>query len=294
MKYLLFICIALFCPFLLSAQKSKKVKAQYSYVAPQNISIDEAKRIATEQAQIQAIADEFGTAISQNNTSFVSNENGKTDSRFYSVGDTEVKGEWIETTKEPEFEILYEDNTLVVNVYLEGVIREIKKAQVDYDLKILRNGTTSQFENSEFKSGDDLFISFKSPINGYLAIYLLGEDDQAYCILPYSGQTNGIFEINANKNYILFSQKDAPENVSEDIVEELYLTCEKQMETNQIYCLFSPNPFSKCLDEDLVIQDDGKIMPRHLDVVNFHKWLAKSRKRDEQMIVDKRIIQIHK
>lgn len=294
MKYLFIICIALLCPFLLSAQKSKKVKAQYSYVASQNISIDEAKRIATERAQIQAIADEFGTAVSQNNTTFISNENGKTDSRFYSVGDTEVKGEWIETTKEPEFEILYEDNILIVNVYLEGVIREIKKAQVDYDLKILRNGTTAQFENSEFKSGDDLFISFKSPINGYLAIYLIGEDDQAYCILPYSGQTNGIFEIKANKSYILFSQKDASENISEDIVEELYLTSEKQMETNQIYCLFSPNPFSKCLDEDLIIKDDGKIMPRHLDVANFHKWLAKCRKRDEQMIVDKRIIQIHK
>ena len=137
MKYLFFICIALFCPFLLSAQKSKKVKAQYSYVAPQNISIDEAKRIATEKAQIQAIADEFGTEVSQNNSIFISNENGKTDSRFYSVGGTEVQGEWIETTQEPEFEILYKDGTHeIVDNYYDG--HKIKRKSIAEQMAALQ------------------------------------------------------------------------------------------------------------------------------------------------------------
>lgn len=284
----------LFLPFLVSAQKTKKVTASYSYVVPENTTVEQAKETAIQKARTKAIADEFGTSISQNNFTRLSNTNGTSNSDFLSIGESLVKGEWIETTKQPEFDICYKDNMLVVNVYLEGVIREIKQIQVDYDLKILRNGTTPQFENSEFKSGDDLYISFKAPLDGYLAIYLLGEDNQAYCILPYSGQSNGIFEIKSNKKYILFSSKDASDNIPEDLVEELYLTCDKETETNQIYCLFSPNPFSKCLDEDIEVKDDGKIIPRHLDATNFHKWLAKCRKRDQQMILDKRIIQIHK
>lgn len=287
-------CITLLFPFSLFAEKTKKVSIEYTYIVPENTSIEEAKKMAIDRAQIQAIADEFGTVVLQNSTTIINNDNDQSHNKFYSIGDTEVKGEWIETTKEPIFDLIYENNVLAINVSIEGIIREVKRAELDYELKILRNGTTHEFENTEFKSGDDLYITFKSPISGYLAIYLLGEDDQAYCILPYSNQPNGIFEIKSNKTYILFSAKDATDEISPDIVEELYLTCEKQLELNQIYILFSPNQFSKCLDEDICIKSDGTIIPRHLDAKNFHKWLAKNRKKDTQMIVDRRIIQILK
>lgn len=294
MKYFITFVLFLFASFFVLAEKTKKVSIEYTYVVPENTSIDKAKNIAIERAQTQAIADEFGLLILQTNSTILKNENGNSESKFYSVGDSEVKGEWIETTKGPEFDIIYEDGVLVLCVRMEGVVREIKQAAINYDLKILRNGTEPQFENSEFKSGDDLYVMFKSPIDGFLSIYLLGEDDQAYCILPYSGQPNGAFEVKGNKPYVLFSTKDAMDEVSQEFVEELYLTCEKQLEVNQIYVLFSPNPFSKCLDEDIEVESDGKILPRHLDVANFHKWLAKCRKKDSRMIVDKRIIQIFK
>lgn len=294
MKCFFTIVMILFLPLFCLAQKTKKVSVEYSYVVPANMSISEAKEVALDRAQAQAIADEFGTLVIQTNSTIVSNEGGKSENKFYSIGDSEVKGEWIETTKEPQYEILYQDATLVLNIRVEGVIREVKRAEIDYELKILRNGTTPQFENLEFKSGDDLYVIFKSPIDGFLSIYLLGEDDQAYCILPYSGQTNGVFKVNANKSYILFSAKDATDEIPQDVVEELYLTCEKQLEINQIYILFSPNLFSKCMDEDVVVKEDGTILPRHLDAKNFHKWLAKCRKKDPYMVVDKRIIQILK
>ena len=71
----------------------------------ENISLEEAKRIALERAKIQAIADEFGTIVSQSNTTLVSNRNGESSSDFFSLGGSEVKGEWIETIGQPEYEI---------------------------------------------------------------------------------------------------------------------------------------------------------------------------------------------
>ena len=73
---------ALFCCFVLyiigiNAQSTKKVSGAYTYHAPENISLEEAKHIAVNRAKIAAISDAFGTLITQNNFTIVSNNNEK-------------------------------------------------------------------------------------------------------------------------------------------------------------------------------------------------------------------------
>ena len=109
------ICLFLFALPIL-AQRTEKVRAEYIYHAPENISLEEAKRIALERAKIQAIADEFGTIVSQSNTTLVSNRNGESSTDFFSLGGSEVKGEWIETIDLPEYDINYEQGMLVVKL----------------------------------------------------------------------------------------------------------------------------------------------------------------------------------
>ena len=87
------------------AQKVQKVTATYTYYAPENVTLEEAKRTALDRAKIEAIAEAFGTLVTQSNSTVVSNQNGKSDSQFFSLGGSEVKGEWIETTKEPIYNI---------------------------------------------------------------------------------------------------------------------------------------------------------------------------------------------
>ena len=77
------------------AQKVQKVTATYTYHAPENVTLEEAKRTALDRAKIQAIADAFGTLVTQSNSTVVTNQNGQSDSRFFSLGGSEVKGEWI-------------------------------------------------------------------------------------------------------------------------------------------------------------------------------------------------------
>ena len=71
-----------------AAQKIQKVCGEYTYYVPENVSRSAAMRTALERAKIQALADEFGTIVSQTNTSIVKDNNGQADSRFFSLGST--------------------------------------------------------------------------------------------------------------------------------------------------------------------------------------------------------------
>ena len=57
------------------SQRIAKVSVTYTYYASETMSIEEAKRVALDRAKIQAIADEFGTVVSQNTTTVISNKN---------------------------------------------------------------------------------------------------------------------------------------------------------------------------------------------------------------------------
>lgn len=287
---ILFSIFALLLPLAtVRAQKTQKVSAEYTYYAPSTVSVEEAKHIALDRAKIQALADAFGTILSQNNTTVISNNNGQSESRFFSLGGSEVKGEWIETIGEPNYTINYQQEMLVIKVKVEGRAREFVNAGVDVITKVLRNGTELKFENYEFRSGDDMYLYFKSPIDGYLTVYLSDETTaKVYCLLPYKSSVEGAYSIEQNKEYVLFSIVHAlPQEKA--LVDEYTMTCERDIEYNNIYVLFSPNQFTKANSND----PDNKLLPRELNYNDFQKWLVKNRKRDNQLTLIKLPISVN-
>ena len=136
----LFVVVA-FLTFSLFSQKIKKVVASYTYYAPETMSIEEAKRTALKYAKIQAIGDEFGTIVTQSTFLISSDTNGQSDEKFFSLAETDVKGEWIETIGEPEYDIEFGNHVLIVNVSVKGTIKEKSGAKIDVDAILLRNGT---------------------------------------------------------------------------------------------------------------------------------------------------------
>lgn len=259
------------------AQKEKKVTGEYTYYAPEEVTIDRAKRTALERAQLEAISATFGTNISQHNATRISNVNGHSDIKFHSFSSSDVKGEWIETIGVPEYNISHEQEILIVKCKVTGKIREITSVPIDIKSKVLRNGTEDRFESSEFRSGDDLYLSFQSPLDGFLAVYLLDDNGDAFCLLPYRNQTDGIQKVSANTPYLFFSAKHV--SLSErSLVDEYTLTCEHSIENNQLYVIFSPNTFAKANDNDM-----GERLPREIDSKSFQKWLAKVRRKDKDM-----------
>ncbi len=286
-KYLCcFICIVFsICCF---SQKIKTVDGEYTYVVPENVNLDKAKYIALERLKIQLIEEEFGATVSQSNSTLVKNNNGKSDVDFVSIGGSEVNGEWIETIGTPRYNIYYEKEMLVVSVKTKGRIREIISTAVDVKSLVLRNGIEDRFESDTFKSGDDLYISFQSPTNGYLVVYLVDTEQRAFCLLPYQNMKEGSFNVEANKRYVLFSTQTAASELK-PYVDEYTMTCTHDQEINQLYVIFSTSPFVKAIDDKL-----EKELPRELSNEDFQKWLAKYRTRDTNMVVKKTTITIRK
>ena len=274
----LFWLISILVSLSASAQDVQTVEAEYVYEVPEDVSLSAAKQTALEKAKIRAIAETYGTVVSESNTVRMANRNGISSVDFLSISGSDVKGEWIETISQPEYQIVYNGEKLIVSVKVKGKIRELIANEVEFQVKVLRNGTEDRFESEMFNNGDDLYLSFTSPVAGYLAIYLVDVGNDATCILPYQKQQDGIYAVKANQRYVFFSERDATP-VERPLVDSYNLTALYPVEQNQIYVVFSPQSFVKAADNGF----EGQL--RQLKGDDFQKWLAKCRKRDVNMTV---------
>lgn len=287
MKILLLVFLIL--PLTFFGQETKKVKGEYTYISEDiNESVGSAKRKALERAQTDALKQAFGESIYHNNYTLVENHSGQSSIQFVSSGGSEVRGEWLETIDEPIYDINYKDGFLIVKVVVKGIVRQVIAAGVNFSVKILRNGIEDKFESENFKSNDNFYISFQSSSDGFVAIYLIDDDGIANCLLPYQNQTQGIYSIKSNKKYVFFSPKSVDER-ERYFVDKYYFTCSKQQEVNQFYIIFSPNLFSKAVDNSISPE-----LPRRLKVTDFENWLANCRKKDLSMKVEKKTVRITK
>ena len=116
----------------------------------------------------------------------------------------------------------------------------------------------------------------------------MDEENTAYCLLPYSGDNNGQFTIKGNESYIFFDSKQGKTDEERFLIDQLTLTCTKESEFNQIFVIFSPQPFTKAIDEQT-----GENIPRSLNSDDFQKWLTKNRLKDKDMTVVERMIKIY-
>lgn len=269
------ILLFLLIPLTLCAQRVRSVCGEYTFYAEGNQSPNEAKRLALEGARLQAIAAEFGTAITQSTVQEESASDGKEHSYFSQLSASEVKGEWLEDSGEPEYDISFVQEMLVVKCRICGRARELSNEAADFSAAILRNGTEARFADVNFRNGDDMFLSFRSPVDGYVAVYLVDAARTAYCLLPYMGNAAGQQPVRHNEEYVFFSQDCAD---GKGPVDEYTLTCSDGVEQNQVYVIFSPKPFTKAMDTQV---DEG--LPRQLDFEKFSRWLSSCRRRDPKM-----------
>ena len=82
----------------------------------------------------------------------------------------------------------------------------------------------------------------------------------------------------ANQRYVFFNVDEALP-VEKPIVDLYKMTTLFPVEQNQVYVIFSTQPFVKAADAA------GKGQLRELKGEDFQKWLAKCRKRDTNMSV---------
>jgi hypothetical protein len=109
----------------------------------------------------------------------------------------------------------------------------------------------------------------------------------ACCLLPYRAQQDGIYSVKANQRYVFFNLEEATP-VEKPIVDLYRMTTQFRVEQNQIYVIFSPQPFVKAADA----LGNGEL--RELKGADFQKWLAKCRRHDKDMCLKKILISVKK
>lgn len=260
-------------------QSVRTVKGVYTFYGDRTHSPEDCRRLALEYARVQALANAFGTMVTQDTYSSDNVSDGRESSFFSQLNSIEVKGEWIADDGEPQYESrLDSDGNYIVTCTIVGKARAISNETVDFTATVLKNGTDLKFADTRFRSGDDLYLYFKAPVDGYLAVFLVAERNNVYCLLPYMDNVKGQMKVRHNKEYVFFDGSKSYEDAGP--VDELVMTVDGEIERDQLYVVFSPNPFVKSADHD-----SGEGLPRSLSMEEFRKWLVGCRRKDLKMNV---------
>ena len=279
---LLIICL----PAIVLAQKTSAIHGKYTYEVGDNdnITLREAKQKCIELAKAEAIKAEFGELVTSDVIDSNVETNGEaTSSFFWENTVARAKGNWLGDTRTPEIQIEYVDGKLVFTAEVWGTAREIVQAQIDLEWKIMRDGNNGKEEATQLNSGERFYVSFRSPADGYIAVYLIENDDNTSCLLPYRKNTTGRHQIKSGRDYTFFDKETDPNATAYN------LTTQTQSEDNQLVIIYSPNPFTKCND----VSKNTK-RPNALTTHDFQKWLLKCQRADKDMVVNKKWIRINK
>lgn len=270
------------------AQRVVSVCGEYTYYVPENVTLEQARQTALQRARVEGLIKEFNQTVYQSNTTIMSNRNGESSVDMLTIGGSDVRGEWIEDSGEPKYNTNYEQGMLVVKAEICGKARKIASAGIDVQAKVLRNGTEPRHESDTFISGDDMYLWFLSPVDGYVAVYLLDRGTQTvYCLLPYRNSSLGAVEVKHDKPHLFFHQdRHLPDW---QYIDEYTMTASHAVEYNEVYVVFSPNKFAKA-----AATASGDLAPRELPFKDFAEWLTRCKTKDPDMSVSKHLIQIKK
>lgn len=262
-----------------NAQNVKKVhgKAEYVIYENDNITHFEARHNCIKLAQEEAIKKEFGELVSSITNMIDSNINGEEIEQFISETNLLSKAIWLEDTKEPIITCVpKEDGRIIYTAEVWGMAKEISRNQIELEWKILAGGIEDRFESNKFSNKQRIYIKFSSPIDGYLAIYLLDNTRKvANCLLPYKNNKRGQHYIKGGKTYYLFNKQSDPNAF------HYRMTTTAQIERDRVVLIFSPNPFTKCNE----ITGDRR-HPNSLSIDDFRTWIRRLQSRDDDLIID--------
>ena len=289
-RFSLIICALLICLVSLAGD-IKHISITYEYTSDNpNESPEQAEQRALHLAKQKALEEHFGMdVVGITSTMLRNRQEGKqvsSSSDVFSMRETSVRGEWIETTSQKILDKTFQKGFWRVKVYVAGRARnhstdkpEIKYAFVN-DANDLQN-------RDQYYDGDDLLLRFLSPVSGALCIYLVDAEQNAYCLLPDLSSRLGYQPIEANLDYLFFYNELYKDS-------DITLNTQLSSEHNALYVIFSPNIFTKAIDQQSGKNWRDERLPRQLSYEDLMKWLARNQTRDENMVVRREVITIRK
>lgn len=269
------ITIFLFMVLSVNGQKIKRAEGEAQIRVERNMTKEDAQQKVTELAKINAIESIYGTYIEQQTNITV--ESGKSD--FFTIGSTKVKGIWVRET-DRKFTEEYRDEKgefgtekiLWITCRIRGEVKQAtSRPAIDYQV---RNCTLPACRTTTFLSGEQLYLWFKSPVDGYLSIFI-DDGRMIYRLLPYSNMTNpNAFMVKGDETYLFFSPEENEGLLPGEKPDEIELYTLRQKENNILFLVFSTNPFFKPGLNKESIGMNKIVIPKSLDKQKFEEWLS--------------------
>lgn len=226
-----------------SAQKTVTVSGEATYTTTSKEPLRSATFQAIEKARTDAMEQAFGTRITQITDINISGGNVDVDSKHRSI----VEGVWIKDLDEPEIDIQQDPRSdiLTVTARVKGKAKVVEYGFGQVDVIPMRNGTDPKVNDASiFRENDRFYLYFNAPVDGYVTAYLLDNNDDVVCLLPYRQSSGEAYEVKKDCDYVFFSKAMASDS-ERGIVDEFDITCDDNMEGNILYVLFSPKKFAK-------------------------------------------------
>lgn len=270
--------------FSAEAQRTAKVNGKYRFYVTDNdnITLKEAKIKCIDLAKAEAIKNEFGTMVASDFINSERMENDELSSYYVMDTSSSVKGEWLGDEREPEIQIEVDGSDLVFTAEVWGTAREIVRAKTELNWEVMKDSDGKKIKADQFATGERVFMKFKAPIDGYVAVYMITGDDDTACLLPYKRDSSGRVFVKGGKEYEFFDKNLDP-------TATFYkLSTDRIQEMNQFVVVFSPNSFTK----DVNVTSDAR-KPSHIGQKDFAKWLLKNQRADKDMVVERKWITIN-
>jgi hypothetical protein len=278
------------------AQKVENSEGRYLMKIERNMTEDAAEQKCIELARIDAIRRAFGDVIFQGNSTYIQNKQGdktETQNVFNFYSDTYANGEWLNDIEEPEISKIIEKGERWIEVTIKCRVRELRPSMVSFKFSAATCPKIECFTD-QFNDGQDFYLYFKTPIEGYLTIFLdVPNDKTTYRILPYGKDAShsSVF-VKADQDYFFFAKKHN-EFGNNTAVDELTMTLTEKgvPETNRLFLLFSPNEFNDKpfltgrpeTKSQIEITSGNSQIPLHLPSKTFQEWQQKLRGRNKEI-----------
>lgn len=265
-----------------------RVEATYEYISDNaRETPEQAEQTAIERAKYKALAEHFGTDVASVTNTLTTNKDEASQTNVLSLGSISVRGEWVETSEVKILEKTFVKGFWRVKVHVEGRARRHAAEKADVQYTVVKDPQDLE-SPVVFRDESPVYLRFMSPVAGHLCVYLVDEANNAFCLLPYPHQQEGCQAVEANKDYIFFSEE------ADDAALEYKLTSEKSSEQNILYVIFSPNDFTKAADRQGGKNFRNDPVPRSLSYEAFLKWVTRIQTKDPQLLVRKSVVTIRK
>ncbi len=290
--------LLVFLPFLAFAQEPKilTVEGEAQVEFPDTKSRTEVEKEAHEKASIDALEKAFGTMVIRGNSTYMKNVNTgqetKTTTNFNSIANSQVKGEVVDFSDE-NFEVMEGTGTIKrkkvtireLKCTAKFKVRELADDVPDFDAFSLVCPDPG-CKTTSFKDKNSLYLYFKSPYDGFLAVYL-DNGKSSQCLLPYPHMPksfdNGV-AMSGSKEYILFAKNDEDYFGSPALVDQYELYAEDQLEQDRMFVIFARTPIANPglktgIDDNMLTAEEKAnryTLPKSLPSEDFQKWMIKN------------------